>query len=178
MRYVKTVGVWPVGLVGGVKVERPKVDSNGKVTGWLTVWSPNRPFAIDMAGFAVNLKRFLSRPDGKFAFEVEKGHQESEFLRHFVGSLGELEPKAERCTKVREFSFNDSNSLSFKHSSELFFFRFTSGILVRSHRISERRRCYSNLRSLQRMMVVSRYSISICRNFSLSASHGQSQGQL
>jgi len=100
MRWIKTVGVWPVGLVGGVKVERPKVNDAGKVEGWLTVWSPNRPFAIDMAGFAISLDRFLNRPEGKFAFEVKKGHQESELLRHFVSSLDELEPLADRCTKV------------------------------------------------------------------------------
>ena len=100
MRWVKTVGVWPVGLVGGVKVERPKLDNQGKVVGWLTVWSPNRPFAIDMAGFAINLERFLQRPKGKFAFEVQKGYQESELLRHFVDSLDELEPRADSCTKV------------------------------------------------------------------------------
>lgn len=101
MRYTKTVAVWPVGLVGGVKVERPKLDVNGKVIGWLTVWGRDRPFAIDMAGFAVNLQRFLGRPAGKFAYEVKKGYQESEFLRHFVDDLSELEPKAEGCTQVR-----------------------------------------------------------------------------
>jgi len=100
MRYVKTVGVWPVGLVGGLMVERPKVNVDGKVAGWLTVWSPNRPFAIDMAGFAVNLKLFMSKPQGKFKNEVQKGYQESEFLRHFVTSLDDVEPRADNCTKV------------------------------------------------------------------------------
>lgn len=101
MRYVKSVGVWPVGLVGGLMVERPKLNEQGKVVGWLTVWSPKRPFAIDMAGFAVNLRLFMNKPEGKFAYEVAKGYQESEFLRHFVSSLDEVEPKAENCTKVR-----------------------------------------------------------------------------
>jgi len=100
MRYIKGVGVWPVGLVGGLMVERPRLNSHGKVDGWLTVWSPNRPFAIDMAGFAINLQLFLSKPEGKFSFESEKGYQESELLKHFVASLDDLEVKADNCTKV------------------------------------------------------------------------------
>ncbi|KAG7174836.1 Galactosylgalactosylxylosylprotein 3-beta-glucuronosyltransferase 2-like [Homarus americanus] len=57
MRETQTVSVWPVGLVGGVMVERPQVSiddqTKSHVTGWLTGWKPNRPFATDMAGFAV-----------------------------------------------------------------------------------------------------------------------------
>ena len=52
--------MWPVGLVGGVRFERPIVDENGKVTSWSTGWRPERPFAIDMAGFAINLKYIYS----------------------------------------------------------------------------------------------------------------------
>lgn len=100
MRNIKAVGVWPVGLVGGLLVERPKINMQGKVEGWLTVWSPQRPFAIDMAGFAVNVGHFFQQDDWKFAYEVEKGYQESIFLQHFVKSLDELEVKAENCTKV------------------------------------------------------------------------------
>jgi hypothetical protein len=103
MRHLKGVGVWPVGLVGGLLVERPKVNSEGKVIGWLTVWSPQRPFAIDMAGFAIGLPLFFAREDYKFAFEVEKGYQESVFLSHFVPSLDQLEVKADNCTKVSDF---------------------------------------------------------------------------
>ena len=73
---------------------------NEKVVSWDVVWSPNRPFAIDMAGFAVNLKLFLSKNKAKFAYQVKRGHQESEFLKHLVMGLHELEPKADLCTKV------------------------------------------------------------------------------
>lgn len=59
-----------------------------------------KSFFTDMAGFAINIKLFLRRPEGKFAFEVEKGYQESELLKHFVSSLDELEVKAENCTQV------------------------------------------------------------------------------
>ena len=67
---------------------------NEKVVGWDVIWSPNRPFAIDMAGFAVNLKLFLSKNKAKFAYQVKRGHQESEFLKHLVTGPNELEPKA------------------------------------------------------------------------------------
>ena len=99
MRHTAKVSVWPVGLVGGLMVEKPKV-VHGKVVGWDVTWSPQRPFGLDMAGFAVNLKHFLSRPKAKFAYQVKRGHQESEFLKHLVDSLDELEGKAEDCTKV------------------------------------------------------------------------------
>ena len=98
MRHTQKVSVWPVGLVGGLMVEKPKV-INGKVKGWDVTWAPQRPFAIDMAGFAVNVKHFLSKPKAKFAYQVKRGHQESEFLKHLV-TLDDLEPKAGQCTKV------------------------------------------------------------------------------
>jgi len=43
---------------------------------------------------------YLFREEYEFAFEVEKGYQESVFLKHFVKSLDELEVKADNCTKV------------------------------------------------------------------------------
>ncbi|OBS57397.1 hypothetical protein A6R68_11479, partial [Neotoma lepida] len=51
MRTTRKVSVWPVGLVGGRRYERPLV-KNGKVVGWYTGWREDRPFAIDMAGTA------------------------------------------------------------------------------------------------------------------------------
>ena len=49
------VGVWPVGLVGGLRWEGPVV-SGGKVTGWHSGFDTNsRAFPVDMAGFGVNL---------------------------------------------------------------------------------------------------------------------------
>lgn len=63
MRHTKRVSVWPVGLVGGLMVERPLLDSSGHVIGWNSVWHPERPFPIDMAGFAINLQWFLKHPE-------------------------------------------------------------------------------------------------------------------
>jgi len=86
----KKVSVFPVGLVGGVLVEKPEVAS-GKVTGWSVGWGKDRPFATDMAGFAINLSYLLSHTSAKFASEVKIGYQESEFLKHLI-HLEDLEP--------------------------------------------------------------------------------------
>ena len=53
-----------------------QISADGKkVVGWDALWDPNRPFAMDMAGFAVNLGLFMSRPKAKFAYKVKRGHQ-------------------------------------------------------------------------------------------------------
>ncbi|XP_068456770.1 galactosylgalactosylxylosylprotein 3-beta-glucuronosyltransferase 1-like isoform X2 [Clinocottus analis] len=94
------VSVWPVAFVGGLRYESPKVNTLGKVYGWKTVFDPHRPFAIDMAGFAVNLRLILSKPQAYFKLRgVKGGYQESSLLRELV-TLSDLEPKAANCTKV------------------------------------------------------------------------------
>lgn len=99
MRSTKGVSVWPVGLVGGRAYERPLV-SGGKVVGWYTGWRPDRPFATDMAGFAVNLQVILSNPRAQFKRRgSQPGMQESDFLRQ-ITKVSELEPKANNCTRV------------------------------------------------------------------------------
>lgn len=100
MRSTKKVSVWPVAFVGGLRYEAPKVNSLGKVFGWKTVFDPHRPFAIDMAGFAINLGLVLSRPQAYFNLRgVKGGYQESSLLKKLV-TLSDLEPKADNCTKV------------------------------------------------------------------------------
>lgn len=122
MRSTKKVSVWPVGLVGNVRFERPILDEHGKVANWSTGWRPERPFAIDMAGFAINLKYgsnfvfgvqevwkwshfvrldrlLLDNPDAEFSFDAPRGYQESTILAAVV-TKADLEPKAEKCTKV------------------------------------------------------------------------------
>ncbi|XP_019771079.1 galactosylgalactosylxylosylprotein 3-beta-glucuronosyltransferase I [Dendroctonus ponderosae] len=97
---VKRVGAWPVGLVGGLNAEFPIVDkATGKVTGYKSGWLPNRPFAIDMAGFAISLDLILEKTDANFSYQMAKGMQESEFLSYFT-TKEELEPLADQCTKV------------------------------------------------------------------------------
>lgn len=102
MRSTKKVSVWPVAFVGGLRYESPKVNTLGKVYGWKTVFDPHRPFAIDMAGFAVNLRLILSKPQAYFKLRgVKGGYQESSLLKELV-TLSDLEPKAANCTKVRK----------------------------------------------------------------------------
>ncbi|XP_039202645.1 galactosylgalactosylxylosylprotein 3-beta-glucuronosyltransferase 2 isoform X2 [Crotalus tigris] len=99
MRTTRKVSVWPVGLVGGRRYERPIVEK-GKVVGWYTGWRAGRPFAIDMAGFAVSLQVILSNPKAVFRRHgTQPGMQESDFLRQ-ITTMEELEPKASNCTKV------------------------------------------------------------------------------
>ena len=64
MRHTKRVSVWPVGIVGGLMVEKPKIEWDEQklssvVTGWDVAWKPERPFAMDMAGFAFSVKHFV-----------------------------------------------------------------------------------------------------------------------
>ncbi|XP_028357121.1 galactosylgalactosylxylosylprotein 3-beta-glucuronosyltransferase 1 isoform X1 [Physeter macrocephalus] len=99
MRSTRRVSVWPVAFVGGLRYEAPRVNGAGKVVGWKTVFDPHRPFAIDMAGFAVNLRLILQRSQAYFKLRgVKGGYQESSLLRELV-TLSDLEPKAANCTK-------------------------------------------------------------------------------
>ncbi|XP_067895981.1 galactosylgalactosylxylosylprotein 3-beta-glucuronosyltransferase 1-like [Heterodontus francisci] len=100
MRFTKKVSVWPVAFVGGLLYESPKLNTAGKVIGWKTVFDPNRPFAIDMAGFAINVKLILKKSSANFQlYGVKGGYQETSLLRELV-TLTELEPKASNCTKI------------------------------------------------------------------------------
>ncbi|KAJ8046127.1 Galactosylgalactosylxylosylprotein 3-beta-glucuronosyltransferase 1 [Holothuria leucospilota] len=100
MRTTQKVSVWPVGLVGGLRFERPIVSSNGEVTKWYTIWEPRRPFAMDMAGFAVNLNVFISHPEARFEIRSRRGYVESSLLTSLGITLSDLEPKADNCTKI------------------------------------------------------------------------------
>ncbi|XP_034778256.1 galactosylgalactosylxylosylprotein 3-beta-glucuronosyltransferase 1-like [Acipenser ruthenus] len=100
MRSTQKVSVWPVAFVGGLRYEAPKVNTAGKVVGWKTVFDPNRPFAIDMAGFAINIRLVIKRPWANFQLSgVKGGYQETSLLKELV-TIAELEPKAANCTKV------------------------------------------------------------------------------
>ncbi|GLH15504.1 Galactosylgalactosylxylosylprotein 3-beta-glucuronosyltransferase [Gryllus bimaculatus] len=100
MRWTKGVSVWPVGLVGGLLVERPILNpKTGRVTGWNAAWRPERPFPIDMAGFAISAPLLLSRPNAKFSLTSDRGFQESHLLQALT-TRDKLEPRADRCTKV------------------------------------------------------------------------------
>lgn len=102
MKKIQKVGVWPVGLVGGLMVEKPTCicDNNtNKVIGFNAAWKPDRPFPLDMAAFAINLKLLLKHKEAQFSYDVQGGYQESEILRQLV-TRDQLEPLADCCTKV------------------------------------------------------------------------------
>jgi len=99
MRTIKGVGVWPVGLVGGLLVEKPLINSKGKVIGWNSAWRPERPFPVDMAGFAINLKLLRNHPNAAFSWDVSRGFQETAILSQ-VTTVEQLEPMADNCSKV------------------------------------------------------------------------------
>ncbi|KAG9337979.1 hypothetical protein JZ751_027316 [Albula glossodonta] len=86
MRSTRQVSVWPVGLVGGRRYERPLVEK-GRVVGWYT-------------GFAVNLQVVLANPKALFKRRgSQPGMQESDFLKQ-ITKVEDLEPKAHNCTRV------------------------------------------------------------------------------
>lgn len=99
MRFTKKVSVWPVGLVGNLRYESPIV-KKGKVTGWYTYWKPGRPFAMDMAGFAVNLNILKDNPQAVFRSDAGRGNLESDLLAQLGITLDDLEPRADNCNKV------------------------------------------------------------------------------
>ncbi|XP_063706144.1 galactosylgalactosylxylosylprotein 3-beta-glucuronosyltransferase I-like [Culicoides brevitarsis] len=93
------VGVWPVGLVGGLKVERPFVSPNGTISGFGAMWQPGRAFPIDMAAFAISGDLFQKNPDAKFNFKAKGNFLESNILEQ-VTKRSELQPLANLCTEV------------------------------------------------------------------------------
>ncbi|XP_043261562.1 galactosylgalactosylxylosylprotein 3-beta-glucuronosyltransferase I isoform X1 [Colletes gigas] len=100
MAKIQKVGVWPVGLVGGLMVEKPICDNvTNKVIDFNAVWKPDRPFPLDMAGFAINVTLLLENKEAEFSYDVQGGYQESEILKQIV-TRNDLEPLADLCTKV------------------------------------------------------------------------------
>ncbi|XP_053545383.1 galactosylgalactosylxylosylprotein 3-beta-glucuronosyltransferase 1-like [Bombina bombina] len=99
MRYTNKVSVWPVAFVGGLRYESLNLDAAGKVEGFAVKYEASRRFAIDMAGFAINLRLILENPRAVFRLDVKGGYQETSLLETLV-SIDELEPKANNCTKI------------------------------------------------------------------------------
>ncbi|KAK0087695.1 hypothetical protein PV325_000352 [Microctonus aethiopoides] len=100
MEKIKVIGVWPVGLVGGLMVERPICDNvTNKVVGFNSAWKPERIFPIDMAGFALNLKVVIEKKDAMFSYAAPNGYHETTLLEQMV-TRDQLEPLADCCTKV------------------------------------------------------------------------------
>lgn len=90
--------MFPVGLVTSFGVSSPIV-RNGSIDGFYDGWIGGRRFPVDMAGFAVNVKFFLSRPKAKMPFSP--GYEEDGFLKSLAPfELKEIELMASNCTEV------------------------------------------------------------------------------
>lgn len=99
MRYTKKVSMWPVGLVTKFGLSSPIV-RKGKIDGFYDGWIGGRRYPVDMAGFAVNVKFFLSRPDA--AMPYKPGYEEDGFLKSLAPlNNTEIELLASDCTEVR-----------------------------------------------------------------------------
>ena len=89
--------MFPVGLILKFGVSSPIV-RDGKVVGFYDAFQAGRQFAMDMAGFAVSVALFRSRPQATFPAKVS--FLEEGFLRSLEVELGDLEARAEQCTRV------------------------------------------------------------------------------
>ncbi|KAJ8300703.1 hypothetical protein KUTeg_022222, partial [Tegillarca granosa] len=78
IRKTKKVSVWPV-------------------VGFMSWLSDYRKFAVDMAGFALNVNVLFDYPNMIFPYDCPPGFQETMFLEQCC-QLKELEPMAENCT--------------------------------------------------------------------------------
>ncbi|XP_043671437.1 galactosylgalactosylxylosylprotein 3-beta-glucuronosyltransferase P-like [Vespula pensylvanica] len=98
IRKTKTVSMFPVGLCTKFGLSSPII-KNGTFAGFYDGWVAGRKFPVDMAGFAVNVKFLLQRPNATMPFRA--GYEEDGFLK----SLAPLEPRdvqllADNCTRV------------------------------------------------------------------------------
>ena len=99
MRYIRKIGVWPVGLTGWLFYESPVV-VNGKVRDWFNTKRTQKKFPIDMAGFAITGELLMNRPNAKFIINETVGFMETKFIESLGVTMDDLEPRADNCTKV------------------------------------------------------------------------------
>lgn len=99
MRYTKKISVWPVGIVGGLKWEGP-ICKDGSVVKFYTLWKPQRPMPLDMAGFAINAKLIIDNPDVEMDTMAARGYLESSIVSR-LATREEFEPLANNCKEVQ-----------------------------------------------------------------------------
>ncbi|XP_049525719.1 galactosylgalactosylxylosylprotein 3-beta-glucuronosyltransferase S isoform X3 [Dermacentor silvarum] len=97
IRWTQTVSVFPVGCIYLTGVSSPVV-VDGRVVGFHDPATKGRRFAVDMAGFAVNLRLVVNNTH--LSMPHREGLQETEFLESLNISLADLEPLCENATKV------------------------------------------------------------------------------
>ena len=118
MRWIQGVGVWPVAFTGGVRWAGP-ICKAGRVIGFHANWGLFRPFPIDMAAFAVNIKKIIiDFPKAEFLAPKRAGMLESSLLTQ-ITTVKELEPVTPNCSKVSK-----------RHETEMFLNKFPHFNLV------------------------------------------------
>ncbi|XP_048590233.1 uncharacterized protein LOC5501385 isoform X2 [Nematostella vectensis] len=98
MRWINGVGVWPVAFTGAARWAGP-VCRDGRVVDFHANWGLFRPFPIDMAGFAINIRKLIvDHPRAEFKALQKPGMLESSLLTQ-ITKKGELETLADDCKK-------------------------------------------------------------------------------
>ena len=67
------------------------------MTGWYDGWIVDREFAVDMAGFALNLGLLLNT---SASMPYHAGYEEDKLLKALGVKMEEIEPLANDCTEV------------------------------------------------------------------------------
>lgn len=102
----QTVSMFPVGFISKLFVSTPIVDFAGRFRGFYEGWKGNRTFTLDMAGFAVNVKYFVSKSERFYAqsnftlMPFKKGFEEEGFLKIMQVPPNRVQFLASNCTKV------------------------------------------------------------------------------
>lgn len=122
MRRTKKVSLFPVGIVSDRPVSTPMLSRNGTLINFYEGWLGNRTFPVDMAGFAVNVKHFISvkksfyitviyfcnifiawfqvNSKNKVRMAYKKGYEEDSFLKELEVLPKDVEFLASNCSKV------------------------------------------------------------------------------
>jgi beta-1,3-glucuronyltransferase len=99
IRDTKMVSMFPVGLIAKLGLSTPILNNKtAEIIGFHDPFISRRKYAVDMAGFAVNLQLFLSKPKATMPYKV--GYEEDYFIKSLGVQFSDLEPKAGNCTQV------------------------------------------------------------------------------
>ncbi|KAI5646959.1 glycosyltransferase family 43 domain-containing protein [Phthorimaea operculella] len=95
IRQTKKLSMFPVGLVGAYGVSSP-IANDGLVVSFFDSRFHHKTFAVDMAGFAVNIKHL--KPTAEMP--TKEGRLADHFLETAGFKIQDIEPLADNCTKV------------------------------------------------------------------------------
>eukprot|EP00127_Corallochytrium_limacisporum_P001628 Clim_evm2s71 gene=Clim_evmTU2s71 len=96
---IQRVGVWAVGLVGGLEYEGAWCQ-NGVFQNFRVGWQPSRKFPLDMAAFAINTQAITDFARFRFDAEAKQGNLETDLLSTVVESRDELEVIPGACDDI------------------------------------------------------------------------------